>query len=75
MVIFKFVVGFEGGVFVFLVFIMVLGIFCGIVCIIVVLCCMWVFVCDGVIFGFKWWKVVNIKLDVFFNVMMLFMVI
>ncbi|KAK4662384.1 uncharacterized protein QC763_700110 [Podospora pseudopauciseta] len=71
----KSAVGSEGGAFALLVPIMVLGILCGTACTTAASRCTWAFARDGAIPGSKWWKVVNTKLDVPLNAMMLSMAI
>jgi amino acid transporter len=68
-------VGSEGGTFGLLVPLLVLAIFCGIGCTTATSRCTWAFARDGAIPGSKWWKVVNKKLDVPLNAMMLTMVV
>jgi len=73
--IFKFAVGSAGGAFGLLVPLMVLALFCGIGCTTAAARCVWAFSRDGAIPGSKWWKQVNVKLDVPFNAMMLSMAV
>jgi amino acid transporter len=73
--IFKFAVGSAGGAFGLLVPLMVLALFCGIGCTTAAARCVWAFSRDGAIPGSKWWKQVNVKLDVPLNAMMLSMVV
>ncbi|CAM1505014.1 Fc.00g106510.m01.CDS01 [Cosmosporella sp. VM-42] len=71
----KSAVGSSGGAFGLLVPLMVLAILCGIGCTTAASRCTWAFARDGAIPGAKWWTVVNPKLDVPFNAMMLSMVV
>lgn len=68
-------VGSQGGAFGLLVPLMVLALFCGIGCTTAASRCTWAFSRDGAIPGSKWWKVVNKKLDVPLNAMMLSMAV
>lgn len=68
-------VGNEGGAFALTIPFIVLGILCGTGCTTASSRCTWAFARDGAIPGSKWWKVVNRKLDVPLNAMMLIMVI
>jgi amino acid transporter len=67
--------GSSGGAFGLLIPLLVLGIICGIGCTTATSRCTWAFARDGAIPGSKWWKVVNEKLDVPLNAMMLAMVV
>lgn len=69
----KSAVGSSGGAFGLLIPLMVLGLLCGIGCTTASSRCAWAFSRDGAIPGSKWWKVVNRKLDVPLNAMMLCM--
>lgn len=71
----KAAVGSSGGTFALLIPLLVLGIFCGIGCTTAASRCTWAFARDGAIPGSRWWKVVNPKLDVPLNAMMLSMVV
>jgi hypothetical protein len=68
-------VGHSGGAFALLIPLLVLGLFCGTGCTTAASRCTWAFARDGAIPGAKWWKVVNTKLDVPLNAMMLSMVV
>jgi amino acid transporter len=71
----KSAVGSSGGAFGLLFPIMVLAIICGIGCTTAASRCTWAFARDGAIPGSGWWTVVNKKLDVPLNAMMLSMVV
>ncbi|KAJ9415950.1 amino acid/polyamine transporter I [Fusarium oxysporum] len=71
----KAAVGSSGGAFALLTPIIVLGIICGIGCITASSRCIWAFARDGAMPGSKWWVIVNKRLDVPLNAMMLSMVI
>jgi amino acid transporter len=68
-------VGSPGAAIGLLIPLLVLGILCGIGCTTAASRATWAFARDGAIPGFKWWKVVNPKLDVPLNAMMLSMVV
>lgn len=68
-------IGNQGGAFALTLPIIILGIFCGTSCTTAASRCTWAFSRDGAIPGSKWWRVVNKKLDVPLNAMMLSMVI
>lgn len=68
-------VGSSGGAFGLLFPLMVLALMCGIGCTTAASRCTWAFARDGAIPGSKWWAVVNKKMDVPFNAMMLSMVV
>ena len=68
-------VGSPGGAFGLLVPLLVLAFFCGIGCTTAASRCTWAFSRDGAIPGSKWWKVVDKRLDVPLNSMMLSMVV
>jgi amino acid transporter len=68
-------IGNEGGAFALTIPIIVLGILCGVGCTTASSRCAWAFARDGGIPGSNWWKVVNKKLDVPFNAMMMLMVV
>ncbi|KAL5328399.1 hypothetical protein ACEPPN_001898 [Leptodophora sp. 'Broadleaf-Isolate-01'] len=68
-------IGNKGGAFALLVPLIVLALFCGIGCTTAASRATWAFSRDGAIPGFKWWKVVNTKLDVPLNAMMLSMAV
>ncbi|KAF1844195.1 amino acid transporter [Cucurbitaria berberidis CBS 394.84] len=68
-------VGSSGGAIGLLVPLLVLGLLCGIGCTTAASRATWAFARDGAIPGYKWWRVVNPKLDVPLNAMMLSMVI
>lgn len=68
-------IGNQGGAFALTVPILVLGILCGTSCTTAASRCTWAFSRDGAIPGSRWWRVVNKKLDVPLNAMMLSMVI
>jgi amino acid transporter len=71
----KSAVGSSGAAIGLLIPLLVLGLICGIGCTTAASRATWAFSRDGAIPGFKWWKVVNVKLDVPFNAMMLSMVV
>jgi len=71
----KSAVGSPGAAIGLLIPLLVLGLICGIGCTTAASRATWAFSRDGAIPGFKWWKVVNVKLDVPLNAMMLSMVI
>lgn len=71
----KSAVGSSGGAFGLLFPLMVLALFCGIGCTTAASRCTWAFARDGAIPGAKWWTVVNKKLDVPLNAMMLSMAV
>lgn len=71
----KSAIGSAGGTFALLVPLLVLALFCGIGCTTAASRCTWAFSRDGAIPGSKWWKQVNVKMDVPFNAMMLSMVV
>ena len=68
-------IGSSGGTFALLIPLLVLALFCGIGCTTAASRCTWAFARDGAIPGSKWWKVVNVKMDVPFNAMMLSMAV
>jgi amino acid transporter len=68
-------VGSAGGAFGLLIPLLVLAILCGIGCTTAASRCTWAFARDGAIPGSKWWRVVNTKLDVPLNAMMLSMAV
>ncbi|KAK6349075.1 hypothetical protein TWF730_009834 [Orbilia blumenaviensis] len=68
-------VGSSGGAFGLLIPLMVLAIICGVGCTTASSRATWAFARDGAIPGSQWWKVVNTKLDVPLNAMMLAMVV
>lgn len=68
-------VGSSGAAIGLLIPLLVLGLICGIGCTTAASRATWAFSRDGAIPGFKWWKQVNVKLDVPLNAMMLSMVI
>lgn len=70
-VIIKEAVGSSGGAIGLLIPLMVLGLLCGIGCTTAASRSIWAFSRDGAIPGFKWWTVVNTKLDVPLNAMLL----
>jgi len=71
----SYAVGNQGGAFALTIPIIVLGILCGVGCTTASSRCTWAFARDGAIPGSQWWKVVNTKLDVPLNAMMLCMVV
>jgi amino acid transporter len=71
----KSAVGSAGGTFGLLVPLLVLALICGIGCTTASSRCIWAFARDGAIPGSQWWKVVDTRLDVPFNAMMLSMVV
>jgi amino acid transporter len=68
-------VGSSGAAIGLLIPLLVLGLICGIGCTTAASRATWAFSRDGAIPGFKWWKVVNVKLDVPLNAMMLSMAV
>ncbi|RMZ76694.1 hypothetical protein DV738_g4856, partial [Chaetothyriales sp. CBS 135597] len=68
-------VGHQGAAFALTIPIMVLGILCGTCCTTASSRCTWAFARDNAIPGSSWWKVVNKKLDVPLNAMMMIMVV
>jgi amino acid transporter len=68
-------VGSSGAAIGLLIPLLVLGLICGIGCTTAASRATWAFSRDGAIPGFKWWKIVNVKLDVPLNAMMLSMAI
>ncbi|EJT68606.1 choline transporter [Gaeumannomyces tritici R3-111a-1] len=68
-------VGAPGPAIALLIPLMVLAIMCGICCTTAASRCTWAFARDGAIPGASWWRVVNNKLDVPLNAMMLSMVV
>ncbi|KAF2845982.1 amino acid transporter [Plenodomus tracheiphilus IPT5] len=74
-VIIKDAVGSSGAAIALLVPLLVLGLLCGIGCTTAASRATWAFSRDGAIPGYKMWRVVNTKLDVPFNAMMLSMVV
>ncbi|KAF3909658.1 hypothetical protein AA313_de0207695 [Arthrobotrys entomopaga] len=68
-------VGSPGGTIGLLIPLMVLAILCGVGCTTASSRATWAFARDGAIPGSQWWKVVNTKLDVPLNAMMLCMVV
>lgn len=70
-VIIKDAVGSSGGAIGLLVPLLVLGLLCGVGCTTAASRATWAFARDGAIPGYKWWRVVNTKLDVPLNAMML----
>ncbi|KAF6833779.1 amino acid permease [Colletotrichum musicola] len=71
----KSAIGSSGGAFGLLFPLMVLAVLCGIGCTTAASRCTWAFARDGAIPGSRWWKVVNPKLDVPLNAMMLSMAV
>jgi hypothetical protein len=74
-VILKDALGSSTGAFLLLLPLLILGIICGVGCVTAASRCAWAFARDGGIPGSKWWKVVNPKLDIPLNAMMLGMVV
>ncbi|EPS41465.1 hypothetical protein H072_4615 [Dactylellina haptotyla CBS 200.50] len=68
-------IGSPGGTIGLLIPLMVLAILCGVGCTTASSRATWAFARDGAIPGSQWWKVVNTKLDVPLNAMMLCMVV
>lgn len=68
-------VGSPGAAIALLMPLLVLAIICGIGCTTAASRCTWAFARDGAIPGSKWWRLVNEKLDVPLNAMMLSMVV
>jgi amino acid transporter len=68
-------IGNQGGAFALTIPILVLGLLCGTSCTTATSRTIWSFARDGAMPGSRWWKKVNLKLDVPFNAMMLSMVI
>ncbi|VUC26891.1 unnamed protein product [Clonostachys rosea] len=73
--IFKVATGSSGGAIGLLTPLIVLAVLCGVCCTTAASRCTWAFARDGAIPGAKWWMVVNHKLDVPLNAMMLSMVV
>jgi amino acid transporter len=71
----KSAVGSSQGAIGLLIPLMVLALLCGVGCTTAASRCTWAFARDGAIPGSKWWKVVNTKMDVPLNAMMLSMVV
>lgn len=74
-VIFKHAIGNSAGTFCLLIPLLVLGIICGVGCVTATSRCTWAFARDGGIPGSGWWRVVNKRLDIPLNAMMLGMVV
>ena len=74
-VIIKSAIGSTGGSIALLLPLLVLALFCGIGCTTASSRCTWAFARDGAIPGSKWWKQINMKLDVPLNAMMMIMVV
>ncbi|KAI9371079.1 amino acid/polyamine transporter I [Aspergillus egyptiacus] len=68
-------IGNPVGSFLLLLGLLILGLICGIGCVTATSRCTWAFARDGAIPGSGWWRVINKKLDVPLNAMMLGMVI
>lgn len=68
-------VGSAEGAIALLMPLMVLALMCGIGCTTAASRCTWAFARDGAVPGAKWWRVVNTKLDLPLNAMMLSMVV
>jgi amino acid transporter len=68
-------IGNEGGAFALTIPIIVLGLLCGTSCTTACSRCTWAFARDNALPGSRYWKVVNKKLDVPLNAMLLCMVI
>lgn len=71
----KVAVGSAEGAIALLMPLMVLALMCGIGCTTAASRCTWAFARDGAVPGAKWWRVVNTKLDLPLNAMMLSMVV
>ncbi|KAL4890275.1 putative GABA transporter [Aspergillus ambiguus] len=67
--------GSSVGAFCLLIPLLVLGIICGVGCVTATSRCTWAFARDGAIPGSRWWRVVNQRLDVPINAMLLGMVV
>ncbi|KGO44536.1 Amino acid/polyamine transporter I [Penicillium expansum] len=67
--------GSSAGAFCLLVPLLVLGVICGVGCATATSRCTWAFARDGAIPGSKWWKVVNRRLEIPLNAMLLGMII
>lgn len=67
----KSAIGHNGGAFALTIPLLVLGLFCGTACTTATSRCTWAFARDGAIPGSKWWRTVNVKLDVPLNAMIM----
>ncbi|GFF39589.1 uncharacterized amino-acid permease C15C4.04c [Aspergillus lentulus] len=74
-VILKDALGSSTGAFLLLLPLLILGIICGVGCVTAASRCTWAFARDGGIPGSKWWKIVNTKLDMPLNAMILGMTV
>ncbi|KAJ5290780.1 Amino acid/polyamine transporter I [Penicillium angulare] len=74
-VIFQKAIGNNVGAFCLMIPLLVLGLICGIGCVTATSRCTWAFARDGGIPGSGWWRVVDKKLDIPLNAMMLGMVV
>ncbi|KAF9889624.1 hypothetical protein FE257_007132 [Aspergillus nanangensis] len=72
---FKAATGSSVGAFCLLIPLLVLGIICGVGCVTATSRCTWAFARDGAIPGSRWWRVVNQRLDIPLNAMMLGMIV
>ncbi|GAB1217461.1 hypothetical protein ATERTT37_006700 [Aspergillus terreus] len=74
-IIFQQATGSSVGAFCLLIPLLVLGIICGVGCVTATSRCTWAFARDGAIPGSRWWRVVNQRLDIPLNSMLLGMVV
>ncbi|KAL8663233.1 MAG: hypothetical protein Q9168_008130 [Polycauliona sp. 1 TL-2023] len=74
-VIIKSAIGSTGGTIALLIPLLVLALLCGVGCTTASSRCTWAFARDGAIPGSKWWKQINVKLDIPLNAMMMIMVV
>ena len=74
-VIFQHALGSNVGAFCLMIPLLLLGLICGVGCVTATSRCTWAFARDGGIPGSGWWRVVNKKLDIPLNAMMLGMVV
>lgn len=74
-VIFQKALGSNVGAFCLMIPLLILGVICGVGCVTATSRCTWAFARDGGIPGSGWWRVVDKRLDIPFNAMMLSMVV
>ena len=74
-VIFQKALGSNVGAFCLMIPLLILGVICGVGCVTATSRCTWAFARDGGIPGSGWWRVVDKRLDIPFNAMMLGMVV
>ncbi|KAJ5580334.1 uncharacterized protein N7459_006319 [Penicillium hispanicum] len=74
-VIFQAAIGNSAGAFCLLIPLLVLGIICGVGCVTATSRCTWAFARDGGIPGSGWWRIVDKRLDIPVNAMLLGMVV